>query len=61
MQDERQRIGRPPKPRAEKQSRKAMVTFTPAEYRVLLEAAGDRPVGTFIRDTVLRHLARRRE
>ena len=57
----REGSGRKRKKVAEKQSRKAMSTFTPAEYRELKVAAGDEPVGTFIRKLVLRYLARRRK
>jgi hypothetical protein len=64
MQDETERKGiggRKPKRPSEKQSRRAMVTFTPGEWRGLKAAAGDEPVGTFIRRLVLRYLARLRK
>jgi hypothetical protein len=61
MQDEtKRRGGRPPKLPSERQSERAMVTFTRAEYREVLKAAARQPVGTFIRELVLRSLARRR-
>ena len=53
--------GRKPLPASQKQSRRAMVTFTRTEYREVLEAAGEKPVGTFIRELVLRSLGRRRK
>ena len=53
--------GRKPKRASEKQSRRAMVTFTPGEYREVKKAAEDEPVGTFIRRIVLKYLARRRK
>ena len=52
--------GRKPKRPSEKQSKRAMVTFTPGEWRDLKKAAGDDPLGTFMRRVVLRHLARRK-
>ncbi len=61
VKDEKGPGGRPPKPKALKQSKRAMVTFTPTEYRKLLEAAGGKPAGTFIREAVLRSLAKRRK
>jgi hypothetical protein len=51
--------GRKPKPPGEKQDRKIMTTFTDAEYRALEQAAGEEPLGTWIRKLVLRALARR--
>ena len=63
MKDETRRRGiggRKPKRAADKQSERAMVTFTPGEWRDLKKAAGDDPVGTFMRRIVLRHLARRK-
>jgi len=53
--------GRKPKPPAEKQSEKIQAAFTPAELRELREAAGGRPVGSYLRELVLRHLSRRRK
>jgi hypothetical protein len=50
--------GRPPKPPGEKQSEKLMVTLTPSERRKLEAAAGDEPLGTYLRRLVLRSLAR---
>jgi len=52
--------GRKPKPPGEKQSEKVQAAFTPAELRKLREAAGEKPVGSYLRKLVLRHLARRR-
>ena len=53
--------GRKPKRASEKQSHRAMVAFTPGEYREVKKTAADEPVGTFIRRIVLRYLARRRK
>ena len=53
-------MGRPPKPKAEKQSRYVSVGFTPAEHRVLQDAAGDESLASYIRQVVLRHLSRKR-
>ena len=64
MQDETSRKGiggRKPKRPSEKQSKRAMVTFTPGEWRKVKSAAGDEPVGSLIRRIVLRYLARRRK
>ena len=52
--------GRKPLPKGLRRDRKVMSTFTDAEHRELEEAAGDEPIGTFVRRVVLRHLARRR-
>ena len=38
-----------------------MVTFTPGEMRKLRRVAGGTRIGTYIRELVLRHLARRRK
>ena len=63
MQDETRKGvgGRPRKKAGTKQAKRAMVTFTPAEWRDLKAAAGDKPIGTLIREIVLRYLARRRK
>ena len=53
--------GRKPKPPAEKQSKRVMVTFTPAEHAELRKAAAAEPIGTYLRRLVLRVLARRRK
>jgi hypothetical protein len=52
--------GRKPKALEEKQRNRAMVSLTDAEYAAILAAAGDEPIGSFIRRVVLRSLARRR-
>ena len=53
--------GRKPKRASKKQSKRAMVALTPGEWRSVKAAAGDEPIGTFIRRIVLRYLARRRK
>jgi len=53
-------VGRPPKPKGEKQSYRTMIRFTEAEYRALEKLAGDYPVASYVRDLVLRHLKRKR-
>ena len=53
--------GRKPKPRAEKQSRSVTLALTEAEHAALRKAARDEPLGTYVRELVLRHLARRRK
>ena len=53
--------GRKPKPPGEKQQRAVSVTFTEAEYSALTRAARDEPLAGFIREVVLRYLARRRK
>ena len=50
--------GRPPKPTDEKQSERILVSLTPEEKRVLEEAAGEEPLGSYLRRLLVRHLVR---
>lgn len=43
----------------ERKSRSLMVRFKPADYDELLEVAGETPPSEYVRDLVLRHLARK--
>ena len=52
--------GPKPKPRDMKQSNKIMVSLTDAELDELRETVGDQKLATYIRDLLLKHLARRR-
>ena len=52
--------GRKPKPRDQKQGHTVASSFTDAERAELAQAAGDEPLGTYVRRVVLRHLARRK-
>ena len=53
--------GRKPKPPGEKQDQPVMAKFTLAERHALEAAAAEVPLGTYVRNLVLRHLARRRQ
>ena len=53
--------GRPRKPATEKQRHSVAASLTDTEYRELGEAAGQEPLGTYLRRLILRHLARRRK
>ena len=53
--------GRPPKPRAEKQSQAVQLNLTPGERAELERAAGAEPLGAFLRRLVLRSLSQRRK
>ena len=55
------RPGPKPKLKSEKQRQRIMLTLTDEERRELEEAAGRQPLGTFVRELVLRYLARRRK
>ena len=44
----------------EKQAEAVALRFTAAEIEALRRAAGEKPVGTYCRELVLRHLARAR-
>lgn len=52
-------LGPKPKPPAEKQSEKILLSVTPAEYALLKRAAGKQPLATFIREISLRSARRR--
>lgn len=54
----RRGAGRSPLPPEEKQSERVMVTLTPPERARLERAAGEGPLGTYIRRVLIRHLAR---
>ena len=53
--------GRPPLPVKRKKRNRIMLSFTDAEYKALVDAAGDQPVSVLARKVVLRYLARRRK
>lgn len=52
--------GRKPKPPGEKQDQPVMAKFTLVERQALERAAAGAALGTYLRELVLRHLARRR-
>ena len=54
------RLGRPPKPKGEKQSKHVMVRFTPAEYRAFAAYAKrrDQPLAVALRELALRAVKR---
>ena len=52
--------GPKPLPPEERRSEQLMVRFTPAEVREIRQAAGKQPLSAWLRDLVLRALARRR-
>jgi hypothetical protein len=51
--------GRPSKPTDERQSERVLVSLTPEEKRALAAAAGEEPLGSYVRQLLVRHLARR--
>ena len=53
--------GRKPKDPKVKQASRVMVNLTQHERTELEKAAGDEPLGSFLRRLVLRYLARRRK
>lgn len=56
----RQGAGRKAKAPDEKQRNRLMVSLTDEEWEALVKAAGDEPLGGFVRRLLLRSLARRR-
>jgi hypothetical protein len=50
------RVGRPPKDPAEKLGERVMVNLTQAEAAALRKAAGEEPLGSYLRRLVVRHL-----
>ena len=54
------RRGAPSKPVEERLRNRLMVSLTDAELAELHEAAGDTPVAVYVRETLMRHLKRRR-
>lgn len=53
------RIGRPPKPAAEKQSETLIVKVTPAERRLLARAAKGQPLAVWMRGVLVRAAKKR--
>jgi hypothetical protein len=56
----RKRMGRPPKPAAEKLDYAVQANLTAAEYRELVALAAGEPLAVFLRRLVLGRLAQRR-
>jgi hypothetical protein len=57
----RPRSGPKPKPIGETHRNRVMLNFTDKEFEALGRAAGEQRVSAYLRDFVLRHLARRRK
>ncbi len=53
-------MGRPPKPPSERQTESVTAKLTAGEYRALVKAALDEPLGRLLRRLILRFLARAR-
>ena len=53
--------GRKPISEAERRSKRLMVNLSEDEHDELRRAAGDEPLGGFVRRLILRYLARRRK
>ena len=52
--------GRPPKAPNERLRHSATARLTDAEYEALCELAGEKPLGVFLRELLLRRIARRK-
>lgn len=52
--------GRPPLPAEKRRAERIMVNLSEAEREALERQAGGTPVSVYVRDLILRHLARRR-
>jgi len=53
--------GRKPKPHDERQRNRVMFTLTDAELEAIEDVAGGEPLSPFVREIVLRYVARRRK
>ena len=53
--------GRKPKPEGEKRSRVVSLNLTPAECQRLRHVAGQQSLSAYLRDLLLRHLARKQK
>lgn len=53
--------GRKPKPASERQDHHVTLNLTSKEHDMLSEAAGEQSLASYVRQLVLRHLARRRK
>lgn len=53
VEDRSQQVGRPPKPKAEKESKPITLKFTETQYKRIASLAGDVPLATYLKRQLL--------